>query len=271
MTPEASDSTPYYQLDPDTVISAIESAGFLCDGRLLALNSYENRVYQVGLEEGDPVVAKFYRPARWSDDQILEEHTFSLELAEAEIPLVPPMVIDGATLHHHRGFRFAVFERRGGHAPELDQRDTRLWLGRFLGRIHAVGAGPHHTGAVTVRDLPATSVVVLSGLDLNWGDGPTQEPASAIGLTLLRCDGPVRVQECRIAGWLPSYGEPGKEALHAEDCSDIVVSGCELVGGYGGATVASAEEGSPAAKIVNSSSAGGVEPSPLTEPSGSTR
>jgi len=134
------DNTPYYRLDPDTVIQAIESTGLECDGRLLALNSYENRVYQVGIEETLPLVTKFYRPGRWSDAQILEEHSFSLEIADAEIPLVPPMEINGQTLHEHDGFRFALFERRGGHAPELDQKDTRTWLGRFLGRIHAIGA-----------------------------------------------------------------------------------------------------------------------------------
>jgi len=134
------DNTPYYRLDPDTVIQAIESTGLECDGRLLALNSYENRVYQVGIEETLPLVTKFYRPGRWSDAQILEEHSFSLEIADAEIPLVPPMEINGQTLHEYDGFRFALFERRGGHAPELDQKDTRIWLGRFLGRIHAIGA-----------------------------------------------------------------------------------------------------------------------------------
>jgi Ser/Thr protein kinase RdoA (MazF antagonist) len=134
------DKAPYYQLGPDQVIQAVESLDLLCDGRLLALNSYENRVYQVGLEEAAPLIAKFYRPARWSDEQILEEHEFALQLAKAEIPLVPPLLINGATLHHYEGFRFALFERRGGHAPELGDRDTRLWLGRFMGRIHAVGA-----------------------------------------------------------------------------------------------------------------------------------
>jgi Ser/Thr protein kinase RdoA (MazF antagonist) len=122
------------------VIAAVESTHHVSDGRLLALNSYENRVYQVGLEDGEPVIAKFYRPGRWSDEQILEEHGFALELAAAEIPLVPPLVIDNETLHEYEGFRFALFERRGGHAPELDDRETRLWLGRFMGRIHAVGA-----------------------------------------------------------------------------------------------------------------------------------
>lgn len=131
---------PYYQLDPDTVLQAVESAGLVCDGRLLALNSYENRVYQVGIEDSVPLIAKFYRPGRWSDEQIIEEHEFALELADAEIPMVPPIAIDDTTLLQSNGFRFALFERRGGHAPELDQRETRLWLGRFMGRIHAVGA-----------------------------------------------------------------------------------------------------------------------------------
>jgi len=133
-------NTPYYRLDPDTVIRSIESTGLMCDGCLLPLNSYENRVYQVGIEDAEPLVSKFYRPGRWTDDQILEEHEFSIEIAEAEIPLIPPMRVNGSTLHEHDGFRFALFERRGGHAPELDQKETRVWLGRFLGRIHALGA-----------------------------------------------------------------------------------------------------------------------------------
>ena len=134
-------TTPdYSQLTPDTVLNALESIGLRCDGRLLALNSYENRVYQVGMDEGAPRVAKFYRPARWSDDAILEEHAFVQELVEREIPVVPASVIDGKTLHHFDRFRFSVFEKHGGRAPELENRDTLEWMGRFLGRIHAVGA-----------------------------------------------------------------------------------------------------------------------------------
>lgn len=133
------DPTPYYRLDPDTVLQAIDSTGLLTDGRLLALNSYENRVYQVGIEDAEPVIAKFYRPGRWSDEQIQEEHDFSLELADAEIPLVAPRLIDGQSLFRHDGFRFALFRRQGGHAPELEDDDTLAWLGRFIGRIHAVG------------------------------------------------------------------------------------------------------------------------------------
>jgi Ser/Thr protein kinase RdoA (MazF antagonist) len=139
-TAEAND-TPYYRLDPDTILQAIESTGLLCDGHLLALNSYENRVYQIGIDDAEPLISKFYRPARWTDEQILEEHAFALEIAGAEIPLIPPMKIHGQTLHEHNGFRFTLFERRGGHGPELDRKDTRVWLGRLLGRIHAIGAG----------------------------------------------------------------------------------------------------------------------------------
>lgn len=134
------DATPYSTLTPDVVLDAVESIGLRSDGRLLALNSYENRVYQIGIEEGAPVVAKFYRPQRWSDAQILEEHTFSQELAEREIPVVAPLAIAGRTLHEHGGFRFAVYPRRGGRAPEFDNLDTLEWMGRFLGRIHAIGA-----------------------------------------------------------------------------------------------------------------------------------
>ncbi|TMH18844.1 MAG: serine/threonine protein kinase, partial [Betaproteobacteria bacterium] len=137
---------PYSGLTPDTVLDALASAGFAGDGRLLGLNSYENRVYQVWLEaEETPnspasVVAKFYRPARWTDAQILEEHAFTLELVEREIPVVAPLEANGETLHRFGGFRFAVFPRRGGRTPELEDRKTLEWIGRFIGRTHAAGA-----------------------------------------------------------------------------------------------------------------------------------
>ena len=130
---------PYAQLSPEAVLDALEVVGYRCDGRVLALNSYENRVYQIGIDEGEPVVAKFYRPGRWSDAAIGEEHAFALELAAQEIPVVAPIVRDGASLHTHRGFRYAVFPRRGGRWPELGTADDREWVGRFLGRIHGVG------------------------------------------------------------------------------------------------------------------------------------
>ncbi|MBL8486553.1 MAG: serine/threonine protein kinase, partial [Rhodocyclaceae bacterium] len=130
---------PFAGLVPDTVLAALEGVGLRPDGRLLALNSYENRVYQAWMEEGPPLVAKFYRPARWSDAAILEEHAFTSELAEREIPAVPPLRIAGATLHRGAGYRFAVFPKRGGRPPELEDAQVLRWMGRFLGRIHAVG------------------------------------------------------------------------------------------------------------------------------------
>ncbi|WP_073220152.1 serine/threonine protein kinase [Massilia sp. CF038] len=131
---------PFATLSPDWVLDALDSVGQRADGRLLALNSYENRVYQAGMEEGPALVVKFYRPERWSDAAILEEHAFVAELVAQEIPVVPAMTIGGTTLHTFQGFRFAVFERRGGRAPELDAPGVLEWMGRFIGRIHAVGA-----------------------------------------------------------------------------------------------------------------------------------
>ena len=130
----------YAALTPDCILNALESVGFQCDGRLLALNSYENRVYQVGMEQGPPLVAKFYRPGRWTDEAILEEHAFLQELAEREIPVVPALVRNGTTLHSFSGFRFSVSQKHGGRAPELEDRQTLEWMGRFLDRIHAIGA-----------------------------------------------------------------------------------------------------------------------------------
>ena len=127
-------------LPPDAVMDALASVGLYGDGRLLALSSYENRVYQLHLEDGPPVVAKFYRPARWSEAQILEEHAFSAELMAAEIPVIGPMTLNGATLHHFGGFAFSVSPSRGGRPPELDSPEVLEWIGRFLARIHAVGA-----------------------------------------------------------------------------------------------------------------------------------
>ena len=131
---------PFAALTPDTVLDAVESLGFLSDARTLTLNSYENRVFQIGIEGDQPLIAKFYRPERWSDAAIREEHQFSIELAEREIPVIPPMQIDGESLFEHAGFRFSLFKRFGGRAPEFDNPDHLLMLGRLLGRLHAVGA-----------------------------------------------------------------------------------------------------------------------------------
>jgi Ser/Thr protein kinase RdoA (MazF antagonist) len=132
---------PFARLTPDLLLDALESAGWRGDGRLLALNSYENRVYQVWLEDGGVVVTKFYRPGRWSDAQIIEEHAFTAELSAMEIPVVAPIATSsGGSLFHHEGYRFAVYPRQGGHAPELEHADTLERIGRFIGRIHAAGA-----------------------------------------------------------------------------------------------------------------------------------
>jgi Ser/Thr protein kinase RdoA (MazF antagonist) len=131
----------FASLTPDTMLDAIESGGVLCSGQFLALNSYENRVYQVGLEEGAPLVAKFYRPNRWSDEAILEEHRFTQSLSDEEIPVIAPLPdADGNTLRHYREIRFALYPCRGGRAPELDNADQLEQLGRFIARIHLLGA-----------------------------------------------------------------------------------------------------------------------------------
>ena len=163
---------PYAGLTPHVVLDALESVGIPCDGRLIALNSYENRVYQAWRDTdtdaagaagatGDRVVVKFYRPGRWSDAAIAEEHVFVAELAEREIPVVPPMSFGGETLKLFDAFRFAVYPRCAGRAPELEDPEALRWMGRFLGRIHAIGA----TRAFTERPV----------LDVrSFGDAPRQ-------------------------------------------------------------------------------------------------
>ncbi len=131
---------PFETLTPDVVLNALEATGLLLDGRLMTLSSYENRVYMAHTDDGNAVVAKFYRPERWSDAQIQEEHDFAAELAAAEIPLAAPIASNGQTLHHAHGFRYSVSPRKGGRRPELDDLDTLEWIGRFLARIHTVGA-----------------------------------------------------------------------------------------------------------------------------------
>jgi len=133
-------ATPYAGLNPDTVLAAVESVGLLTDGRLQALNSYENRVYQVGIEDGPPLIAKFYRPGRWSTAAILEEHAFSRELADAELPVVAPLHFYNSTLQHFAHFPFALFPRQGGRAPELESAEHLAWMGRLLARLHGIGA-----------------------------------------------------------------------------------------------------------------------------------
>jgi len=153
---------PYAKLTPDRVLDALTSVGLSGDGRLQALGSYENRVYQIGVEDAPPIVVKFYRPARWSDAAVLEEHAFVAELAAREIPVVAPMSLGKRTLHAFDGFRFAVYPRCGGRAPELSDRSTLEWMGRFLGRIHAVGA------LAPFRERPQISVETFGVEPREW-------------------------------------------------------------------------------------------------------
>ena len=157
----------YARLSPDHVIAAVESAGYLSDARVFPLNSYENRVWQVGIEDAQPLVAKFYRPHRWSDAQLREEHAFTRELADAGLPVVEPLAdAAGETLFHHDGYRYALFPRKGGQGLEAGDPDQLHRIGMLLGRMHAVAetrpfaARPALTAA-RFLDEPAGHVLAL--------------------------------------------------------------------------------------------------------------
>lgn len=168
-TPAADPAVPFATLSPDAIVSAVEAAGFPADGRVLALGSYENRVFQVGLEDSEPVVVKFYRPGRWTDLAIAEEHAFARELAAAEIPVIAPLELPGreslgeGPVPVYAGFRMAVYPRRGGQWPELGTPDDRQWIGRFLGRIHLVGAARpfEHRARLSTRAMGRDCVAYL--------------------------------------------------------------------------------------------------------------
>ena len=134
------EQTDFSALSPDTVLDAVESIGYVSDLRVFALNSYENRVYQIGIEEGDPIIAKFYRPGRWNQKQIQEEHDFSHALVELEVPIIAPLIKNGLSIFEFNGYWFSLYPRRGGYAPELEDLDVLYTLGQHLGRIHALGA-----------------------------------------------------------------------------------------------------------------------------------
>jgi Ser/Thr protein kinase RdoA (MazF antagonist) len=166
------DAASFANLSPDLIVDAVEAAGFASDGRVLALGSYENRVFQVGVEDLEPVVVKFYRPGRWTDAAIAEEHAFARELAAAEIPVIAPLELPaGGELGDgpvpvFGGYRFAVYPRRGGQWPELGTTDDREWIGRFLGRIHAVGGARRfeHRARLSPQAMGRDSVdYLLSG------------------------------------------------------------------------------------------------------------
>jgi Ser/Thr protein kinase RdoA (MazF antagonist) len=218
---------PYADLIPDLVLDAIESLGLPVDGRLLALNSYENRVYQVGMEEGPPLIAKFYRPGRWTDEAILEEHAFSIALAEQEIPAIPPLRIGGRTLHRHNGFRFSLSPRKGGRAPELDQPTVQEWTGRFIGRIHALGrAKPFaHRPSLDIPSFGDTPREYL--LSAGWIPPDLEETYRGVSAHALeevrRCfdrAGDVRTQrlhgDCHIGNML--WTDDGPHFVDFDDC-----------------------------------------------------
>lgn len=186
------ENAAFLSLDPDAILDAVEDAGYACDGHIFALNSYENRVYQVGIVDVEPIIAKFYRPGRWLDAAIIEEHEFTLALAEYDIPVVPPLVDpEGRSLHHYGPFRFALYPRRGGRAPELDDAEHLKLLGRFLARMHALGAvrpfaqrptlDVAHFGIDSYQYLLAHGVIPL---DL-------EEAYQSLGVELIK-----RIQDC---------------------------------------------------------------------------
>ena len=152
------DTTPYAGLTPDLILDSLDEIGFAPTGSLLELNSYENRVFQLELEDGSFVVTKFYRPARWTNEQILEEHQFTQELIDHELPAVGPLVRDGSTLFEHESFRFAVFPRQGGHPPNIEIQEDLKVLSRTLARMHSVG------GVTPFATRPSLSVQRL-GID----------------------------------------------------------------------------------------------------------
>jgi len=159
------DASGYARLSPDAVLAAVESAGVATDGRLLALNSFENRVYQVGIDGGAPLVAKFYRGGRWSDAAIGEEHAFARELADAELPVVAPLFFNNSTLLHHGGFRFALYPRQGGRAPELESADNLAWMGRLLARLHGIGGRGRFTARGTLDRATLIAAPMRAVLD----------------------------------------------------------------------------------------------------------
>ncbi|MEO7251588.1 MAG: serine/threonine protein kinase [Arenimonas sp.] len=178
-------NAPFAGLTPEAILAAVESLGLHCDGRLLTLNSYENRVYRVGMEDAAPRVVKFYRPGRWTDAAIVEEHDFSAELAAADLSVVAPESFAGKTLQRHAEHRFALFPMQGGHAPEPGDRDTLRQIGRTLGRIHAIGAAREfqHRGQLGVESHAVESVSYL--LDAGWLPPSLEGNFEALGNLLL--------------------------------------------------------------------------------------
>jgi len=219
-------SHPFDALSPDRILDAVEAIGLLPSGHVTALNSYENRVYQIGIEDADPLIAKFYRPGRWSDETILEEHDFSLELAAQEIPVIPPKVVENESLFHFEGFRFAVFARRGGRAPDPGNLEQLEWIGRLMGRIHAVGRArsfqhrpkldPTHFGQ-KARDIVVASPLLPEEHKARYSDLAdhlllqTRQLFDAASAEFIRIHG-----DCHIGNIL--WSETGPRFVDLDDC-----------------------------------------------------
>ncbi|RUO80919.1 serine/threonine protein kinase [Idiomarina tyrosinivorans] len=168
MTQPDSEDFSFQNLTPDTLINALESVQIYPVSGLLALNSYENRVYQFAADDGRRYVAKFYRPGRWSTEQILEEHRFTLELVDDEVPVVAPLALAGETLHHYQGYRFCVFPSVGGRAFEPTDLDSLERLGRQIGRLHRVAQAAPFTQrpSLNYQDYVADAIPMLEQASL---------------------------------------------------------------------------------------------------------
>lgn len=203
---------PFESLTPDQVLDALASVGQHGDGRLMALSSYENRVYLAHLEDGEAVVAKFYRPGRWSEAQILEEHGFAAELMAAEVPAVGPLVLNGATLHQFGDFAFSVSPRRGGRPPELDDDEVLEWIGRFLARIHSVGAQRPFV------HRPALDLQAFGQEPRDWLLGHEMVPLDVQSAWAARCNEALALIARSALGDTGAQGEPlARLRLHG-DC-----------------------------------------------------
>lgn len=216
----------FADLQPDDILATLGDMGFACDGRFLALNSYENRVYQVGIEDDAPVVAKFYRPGRWSDAAILEEHEFAIDLAEQEIPLIPPLVLAGNTLHHSGHYRLAVYPCHGGRAPDLDNYDLQTQLGRLVARIHLEGATRRflHRPRIDIQSYGVESLEYLLDNDFIPEDNrDAYESVAALVLDgVAACfDRSGNVREIRLHGdFHPGNVLVARDQLHIVDLDD---------------------------------------------------
>lgn len=217
--PADASTLAFAELHPDDVLDSLEALGFECNGRLLALNSYENRVYQVGIENGPALVAKFYRPGRWDDNAILEEHEFSSELAALDIPVVAPLTVNGLSLHKHEHFRLSISPCHGGRSPDLDNSELLRQLGRLIARIHLHGetAAFRHRPGIDIESfgyasseyllehefIPLELEAVYEGIVEHLFDGIEACFARAGNIRLIRLHGDfhpgnVLVQEARL-------------------------------------------------------------------------